>query len=330
MRAVVIERPGGLDQLRLAQVPDPVPSAGEVLIEVAFAGCNWSDVQKRRGVYPDPVSYPAVIGLEVSGRIRAVGHGVRGLAVGDRVAALTGPRMLGGYAERVAVPAAYVMRLPDGVPLDVGAAFPVVALTAYHLLRSAHRVCGGEVVLVHSIGGAVGLLLTQIARAFGATVLGTVGTAGKGDRARAFGADLVIDRSQEDFVSVALAFTRGRGVDLVIDSLGADVLPRSFDALRPYGRVINIGEAAGYPDFPIRPKLYERSTSLAGFELLHAGPGSARWRRGVRYVLGALAGGRLAVPIEGRYPLAEAAEMHRRLETRGVSGKLLLHVAGDS
>ena len=330
MRAVVIERPGGLDQLRLAQVPDPVPSAGEVLIEVAFAGCNWSDVQKRRGVYPDPVSYPAIIGLEISGRIRAVGHGVRGLSVGDRVAALTGPRMLGGYAERVAVPAAYAMRLPDGVPLDVAAAFPVVALTAYHLLRSAHRVRKGEVVLVHSIGGAVGLLLTQIARAFGATVLGTVGTAGKGDRARAFGADLVIDRSREDFVSAALAFTRGRGVDIVIDSLGADVLPRSFDAVRPYGRVINIGEAAGYPDFPIRPKLYERSTSLAGFELLHAGPGSARWRRGVRYVLSALAGGRLAVPIEGRYPLAEAAEMHRRLETRGVSGKLLLHAAGDS
>jgi NADPH2:quinone reductase len=327
MRAVVIERPGGLNQLRLAEVSDPVPAAGEVLIDVAFAGCNWSDVQKRRGVYPDPVSYPAIIGLEVSGRIRAVGAGVRGLAAGDRVAALTGPRMLGGYAERVAVSAAYVMRLPDALPLDVGAAFPVVALTAYHLLRSAHRVRRGEVVLVHSIGGAVGLLLTQIATAFGATVLGTVGAAGKGDRARAFGAALVIDRSREDFVAAALAFTRGRGVDLVVDSLGADVLPRSFDALRPFGRVINIGEAAGYPDFPVRPKLYERSTALAGFELLHAGPGSARWRRGVRYVLSALAAGRLAVPIEGRYPLAEAAEMHRRLEARGVSGKLLLETA---
>ena len=266
-------------------MPDPVPAAGEVLIEVAFAGCNWSDVQKRRGVYPDPVSYPAIIGLEVSGRVRAVGAGVRGLAAGDRVAALTGPRMLGGYAERVAVPAAYVMRLPAALPLDVGAAFPVVALTAYHLLRTAHRVREGEVVLVHSIGGAVGLLLTQIATAFGATVLGTVGAAGKGDRALAYGAALVIDRSREDFVAAALAFTRGRGVDLVIDSLGADVLPRSFDALRPFGRVINIGEAAGYPDFPVRPKLYERSTALAGFELLHAGPGSARWRRGVRYVL---------------------------------------------
>jgi NADPH:quinone reductase len=112
MRAVVVERPGGLEQLRLAEVPDPVPAAGEVLIEVTFAGCNWSDVQKRRGLYPDPVTYPAILGLEVSGLIRAVGSGVRGLAAGDRVAALTGPRMLGGYAEQVAVPAAYVMRLP--------------------------------------------------------------------------------------------------------------------------------------------------------------------------------------------------------------------------
>jgi NADPH2:quinone reductase len=326
MRAVLVERPGGLDALRLAEVPDPVPAAGEVLIEVAFAGCNWSDVQKRRGVYPDPVSYPAIIGLEISGRILAVGAGVRGLASGDRVAALTGPRMLGGYAEQVTVPAAYVMRLPAGLPLDVGAAFPVVALTAYHLLRSAHRVRKGEVVLVHSIGGAVGLLLTQIATAFGATVLGTVGAAGKGDRARAFGAALVIDRSREDFVAAARVFTRGRGVDLVIDSVGADVLPRSFDALRPFGCVINIGEAAGYPDFPVRPKLYERSTALAGFELLHADPGSARWRRGVRYVLSGLVAGRLAVPIEGRYPLAEVAEMHRRLEGRGVSGKLLLEL----
>src|SRR5262245_61161756 len=130
MRAVVVERPGGLDALRLVEAPDPVPAAGEVLIEVAFAGCNWSDVQKRQGVYPDPVSYPAIIGLEVSGLVRAVGAGVRRLAPGDRVAALTGPRMLGGYAERVAVPVPYVMPLPPALALDVGAAFPVVALTA--------------------------------------------------------------------------------------------------------------------------------------------------------------------------------------------------------
>ncbi len=326
MRAVVVAEPGGPDRLELTEVPDPALGAGDVLIDVAYAGCNWSDVQKRQGVYPDPVAYPAVLGLEVSGRVRATGPGVRALAAGDRVAALTGPTMLGGYAERVRVPASYVIALPAEVALETGAAFPVVALTAHHLLHSAYRLRGGETVLVHAIGGAVGLLLTQLAKAAGATVIGTVGAPGKGARPRAYGADLVIDRSREDFVAATLAFTRGRGVDLVIDSLGGEILPRSFDVLRTYGRVINIGEAAGDPDFPIRPKLYERSTALAAFELLHAGPGSARWRRGVRAVVDGLVRGRLEVPIEGVYPLARCAEAHRRLEGRGVSGKLLLDV----
>jgi NADPH:quinone reductase len=328
MRATVTESPGGLDRLDLRKIPAPEPGPDEVAIEVAYAGCNWSDVQRRRGVYPDPVPYPAVIGLEVSGWVAALGARVRGLALGDRVAAITGPRMLGGYAERVVVGEAYVIPIPDALPLDDGAAFPVVALTAYHLLRTAHRLRQGEVVLVHSIGGGVGLLLTQIGKAFGATIIGTVGSAGKGDRALGYGADLVIDRSRADFVDLALRFTRGRGVDLVIDSLGAEILPRSFDALRPFGKVINIGEAAGYPDFPVRPKLYERSTCLAGFELLHAQPGSARWRRGERYVVDAITRGRLQVPIEGRYPMDRCAEMHQRLEGRQVSGKLLLEVRG--
>jgi NADPH:quinone reductase len=328
MRAIVVERPGGLEALALREVLAPAPGPDEVLIEVAYAGCNWSDVQKRQGVYPDPVPYPAIIGLEVSGRVTAVGSAVRNVAVGARVAALTGPRMLGGYAERVAVPAPYVILLPDTLPLDVGAAFPVVTLTAYHLLRTAHRVREGETILVHAIAGGVGLCLTQLAKAFGARVIGTTGSAGKAIRALAFGADRVIDRSREDFVAATMAFTRGRGVDLVIDSLGADVLPRSFDVLRLFGRLINIGEAAGYHDFPVRPKLYERSTSFAGFELLHARPGSPRWRRGVRYVLDALARGRLVMPIEGRYPMMRCADMHRRLEERGVTGKLLLEVGG--
>jgi NADPH:quinone reductase len=328
MRAIVVESPGGPEALALRELPAPLPGPDKVLIEVAYAGCNWSDVQKRRGVYPEPVSYPAIIGLEVSGRVVAVGSTVRDVTVGDRVAALTGPRMLGGYAERVAVPAPYVVPLPDPLSLEAGAAFPVVALTAYHLLRTAHRVREGETILVHAVGGGVGLCLLQLAKAFGARVIGTVGSAAKAARALAFGADRVIDRSREDFVAATLDFTQGRGVDLVIDSLGADVLPRSFDVLRPFGRVINIGEAAGDPDFPVRPKLYERSTSLAGFELLHGRPGSPRWRRGVRYVLDALARGRLVMPIEGRYPMVRCADMHRRLEERGVSGKLLLDVGG--
>ena len=330
MRAIVVERPGGVDRLKLMEVPDPSPQPGDVVIEVVYAGCNWSDIQKRQGVYPDPVEYPVILGLEVSGRVVAKGRGLRSYAVGDRVAAITGLRMLGGYAERIAVSSEYLIALPERIGLDTGAAFPVVALTAYHLLHSAYRLRRGETVLVHSISGAVGLMVTQMAKAAGAKVIGTVGSPGKSARAREFGADLVIAREKEDFVEAALAFTRGKGVDLVIDSLGGDILPRSFDALRTYGHVINIGEAAGYPNFPIRPKLYERSTSLARFEVLHARPGSARWRRGVRYVVDGIVSGHLRVPIEGVYPLERCADMHRRLEERTVSGKLLLAVGGGS
>lgn len=328
MQAIVVEQPGGLESLKLINVPDPVPGPDEVLIRVAYAACNWGDVQKRQGIYPDPIRYPAIIGAEVSGTIAAKGNRVRGLAAGTRVAAITGPMTLGGYAELVAVPASYVIALPAEISLALGAAFPVVALTAYHLLHSATRLRRGETLLVHAIGGAVGLLLTQIAKAKGATVIGTVGSAAKRDLPLGYGADLVIDRSREDFVAAALAFTGGKGIDLAIDSLGADVLPRSFDTLRPYGRVINIGEAAGEPDFPVRQKLYERSTSLAGFELLQAEPGSPRWRRGTRFVLDGLRRGALEVPVAEVFPLAHVAEAHRALESRGVSGKLLLQVGG--
>ncbi len=323
MRAIVVESPGGLETLQLKDVPAPEPGPGEVVVDVAFASCNWSDIQKRLGVYPDPVAYPAILGGEVSGHIVAKGRGVRGLKIGDRVAALTG---LGGFAERAVAPTELVIRLPDEFPLDLGAAFPMVTLTAYHLTRSAYHVRKGEFVLVHAIGGAVGLMLTQMLKGFGAKVIGTVGGPGKGDRARAWGADRIVDRSAEDFVAAAHDFTGGRGIDLVIDSLGADILERSFDTLRAYGHIINIGEAAGYPDFPIRPKLYENSTSLAGFEMLHAKPGSARWRRGVKFVIDGFTSGRLQLPIEGVFPLENCVDLQRRLEQRGVSGKLLLDV----
>ena len=330
MRAIVVESPGGLEKLQLKDVPTPVAGPGEVVIGVAYASCNWSDIQKRQGVYPDAVAYPVILGGEVSGHVVAKGRGVRGFKTGDRVAAMTGPRCIGGFAEQAVMPVEHVIRLPDAFPLDLGAAFPMVALTAYHLTRSAYHVRKGEFVLVHAIGGAVGLMLTQMLKGFGAKVIGTVGGPGKGDRARAYGADRIVDRSAEDFVAAARDFTGGKGIDLVIDSLGADILERSFDTLRAYGHIINFGEAAGYPDFEIRPKLYERSTSLAGFEVLHARPGSARWRRGIKFVVDGLASGRLDLPIAGVFPLERCADLQRRLEQRGVSGKLLLEVSGAS
>ena len=326
MRAVVVEEPGGTEKLVMRDVAVPSVGAGEVEIEVAYAGVNWGDLQKRAGIYPDPVTYPAVIGLEISGRIAAVGRNVRSFTSGDRVAAITGPKMLGGYAERCVVPASYVMKLPAEIGLDAGAALPTASLTAWHLLNTASAPAEGDTILIHAIGGAVGLMLTQFARRKGLDVIGTVGSSAKAALPLSYGARHVIDRSQSDFVAETIRLTGAAGVDLVIDSLGAEFLESSFDCLRPFGRVINIGEAGGYPNFDIRAKLYERSTSLAGFEFLHANPGSPAWERSVADILSAFARREVELPVDAVYPLARAADAHDRLASRQVSGKLLLEV----
>ena len=151
MRAVVVEQPGGLEELKLTRVPGPVPGPGAVQIRIAYAGCNWSDIQKRQGVYPDPVDYPVILGAEVSGIVSATGREVRNRRVGDRVAAIVGPAFAGGFAELCVTDSRYVMPLPSGISLKLGAAFPVVALTAYHLLHSACRLRKGETVLILSL-----------------------------------------------------------------------------------------------------------------------------------------------------------------------------------
>ena len=328
MRALVLPEPGDPDHFELRELETPEPGDDEVRIKVRYAGVNWGDIQKRKGIYPDNIAYPAIIGLEVSGHVDALGAAVRGLRKGQPVAAITGPKMLGGYADHCVVPANYVIGLPDGISLELGAAMPAAAITAWHLLHTAHHLRSGEIVLIHAIGGAVGLMLTQFAVARGAVVIGTVGSAAKIARPLDFGAHHVIARSREDFVAEVMRLTDGRGVDLVIDSLGADILERSFDALRPFGKIINIGEAAGDPHFDIRAKLYQRSTSLSGFEFLHARPGSPAWRRGIKAILNRLKDGSLRMPIEAVIPLQEVARAHRLLESRQVSGKLLLDVSG--
>ncbi len=328
MKAVIIRSPGGLDRLAIEDVPEPEVPAGHVLIDVAWGACNWGDIQKRQGIYPDPVAYPAILGGEISGRVVKRGQGVRGVAIGQQVAAITGRDMLRGFAERVVVAQELLMPIPPTLDLRSAAAYPVVSLTAYHLLNTAAKVRAGDTILIHAIGGGVGLALLQLARHAGATVLGTVSRREKARLPIEFGADRVIARDSEDFVEVAMEVTQGRGVDLVIDSLGADILPRSFDALRRYGRLINIGEAAGEPHFKVRKKLYERSTSFAGFELLHAGPGSREWRAGVRKVVRSIETGRLRIPIAGEFPMQRISEAQSLLETGTVSGKLLIEIGG--
>jgi NADPH2:quinone reductase len=308
--------------MRVVDRPAPVPGAGEVAIDVVYCGCNWADTMVRRNTYPHPVTYPVVPGFEISGHVTAIGAGVGGIKPGDRVAAYLSED--GGYSEKCVVPIGCVIPLPAAIGMDVAAAFPVQAMTAYFLLHTIGRVRPGWTLLIHAIGGGVGLCLTQLAVRAGARVIGTVGTPGKERRALDFGAARVIDRGKDDFVVEALAETAGEGVDLVLDSVGASTLDRSFSALKTFGHAVSYGEAEGKPFPNLWERLVTKSLTLSRFHMGHIAIGSADWKAALAQVLGGIADGWLRIPIEGIYPLAEAAAMHARLESRQVSGKLLL------
>lgn len=324
MRAVVVHSPGGIDALMIEEVPDPMPGHGQVLIETAFAGCNWADTQVRSGIYPHPYDFPVIPGLEVSGTVLGLGADVDHVAVGDRVTAL--PNM-GGYAEKCVADAALVTKLPDTVGLDVGAAFPVQALTAFHMLHTVHDLKQDDVILVHAAGGGVGLLVIQMAVKAGARVIGTVGTEGKEKKALQYGAERILNLKQEDFVAVVNRITRDRGVDLVIDSLGGETLDRSFDAVKVLGHVINIGEAQGKPFDNIRDRVLLTSSSFTRFSISHVMPNALLWQRGMDFVLNALAANWLEIPIVQSIPFDNVRDMHRQIEGRQVAGKLLLAIA---
>jgi len=324
MRAIVITAPGVENNLPIVEVQEPSPGPGQVLIDVAYGGCNFADTMIAKGTYPHPKGYPIVAGLEISGRIAALGPDVRGVAVGDRVAAFS--EEAGGFAERCVVPAERLARIPDAMSLEVAATFPIQALTAWHMLHNVSVTRPGDVILLHAIGGGLGLFATQLAVQAGATVIGTVGTRGKDKRALEYGAALVVYRQDEDFVAAVMAFTRGRGVDKLIDSTGASILDRSFACIRKLGHVVSYGEAEGRPLPNLWERLVARSLTFTRFHLGHVDFGSDKWRQSLDEVVGGIAEGRLTVHIEAVFPFEQAGEMLDRLSSRQVSGKLILAV----
>ena len=326
MKAVIVKEPGGLEQLRVVEVPDPSVGRDEVLIDVAFCGLNWADTMIRVGTYPHPFTYPAIPGLEAAGRIGAIGQDVGNLKIGDRVVGFN--EKGGGYAEKFVVSKDWVILLPAGMPIEVGAAFPVQSLTAYHMLHTVARIDRGDWILVHAIGGGVGLYCTQLAVKAGAHVIGTVGSPGKDTRALEYGAERVVLRTTEDFEAVVLDLTGGNGVDLVIDSLGARTLDRSFNVVHKLGKVISIGEAEGVPYSNIRERLLPRSLTFTRFHIGHVDLTSSVGQQAVRYVMSAILEGWLKVPIAGIYEFTQAADMQARIASRQLSGKLLLRVGG--
>ncbi len=327
MRAVLMNQPGGAgENMLVGEAPEPVAGPGQALVAVAFGGLNFADTMMRRGVYPHPKGYPMVAGIEMSGTVTAIGPGVTEVAVGDRVAAFC--EDAGSFAERCVLPAERLVRIPDSMGFDTAAAFPVQALTAWHLLHTVSKTDRGDTLLVHAVGGGVGLYLTQLAAKAGAVVIGTTGTAGKEKRALEYGAARVINRNDEDFVAATMAFTAGKGVDKIVDSTGGSILDRSFETVRVLGHVVSYGEAEAKPQANLWERLVRKSLTFTRLHIGHIFSTPAAWQEGARQVVDGVASGSIKVPIEGVFPLDRAHDMFARLESRQVAGKLLLRIGG--
>jgi NADPH:quinone reductase len=317
-KAVRVSRTGGPDVLELAEIEVPEPAEGQLLVDVAAAGVNYIDTYQRSGLYP--LSLPFVLGLEGAGRVASVGPGVRDFAPGDRVAWWQSP---GSYAEQVVVPARGVVRVPDGVDDDTAAAIPLQGFTAHYLVSSTYQVKAGDTVLVHAAAGGVGLLLVQLAKAKGATVIGTVSTEEKAQLARDAGADEVVgyDQFDEDVRRI----TDGEGVAVVYDGVGKTTFDRSLASLRTRGMLVLFGASSG-PVPPVAPQRLNSGGSLflTRPTLAHyaADPEEIQWR--ADEVFGAVTSGSLSIRIGHRYPLAEARKAHEDLQGRKTTGKLLL------
>jgi NADPH2:quinone reductase len=325
MRAVLLNPPGGAEEnMIVTEVPDPDPGEHDAIVAVEYAGCNFADTMMRRGIYPHPKGYPLVAGLELAGKVVATGRSVTNVKAGDRVAGFS--EDAGAFAQYCAIPADRLTKLPDAISFDTAAAFFVQALTAWHLLHTVSKTNKGDVVLVHAIGGGVGLYLTQLCVVAGATVIGTIGTAGKEKRPLAYGAAMVVNREQADFVAEVNAFTKGRGVDKIVDSTGGSILDRSFEIIRLLGHVVSYGEAEAKPYANLWERLVRKSLTFTRLHLGHIDCASQAWKDGEAAILKAVSEGTLKVPIEAVFPMDEVHAMYRKLDSRQVSGKLLLKI----
>ena len=322
MRAVTIPSPGGPEVLALAEVPDPVPGPGEVLVEVAAAGVNRADLLQRQGHYPPPPGAPEYPGLECAGRIRALGPGVAGWQPGDEVCALLAG---GGYAELVAVPAGQLLPVPAGMGLTEAAALPEAACTVHSNLARA-GLASGETLLVHGGASGIGTMAIQYATAIGVRVAATAGTPGKLAACRELGAGLAVSYRDEDFVAAVAGFTGGKGADVILDIVGGPYLARNVAALATGGRLVVIatqGGPAGELDLGLLMR--KRASVLASTLRARPLPEKAAIVAAVRGALWPLvAAGQVRPVIDRVVPLAEAPAAHRRLEEGGHIGKIVV------
>ncbi len=323
MRAVIVDSPGGPEQLRVVELADPAFGPDDVLIDVVATAVNRPDLLQRQGHYPPPPGASEVPGLECSGRIAAVGEGVTGWAVGDEVCALLAG---GGYASRVAVPAGCVMPVPEGVGLVEAAALPEATCTVWSNLFMLGRLRLGETVLVHGGASGIGTTAIQLARAFGARVAVTAGSADKLERCAELGAEVLVDYRTEDFVEVVRRATEGRGAEVVLDIIGAKYLSRNIDVLAENGRLVIIGLQGGRrAEIDLDALMRKRAAVIA--TRLRPRPvaeKAAICAAVVEHVWPLVAAGELRPVIDRVLPLEDVAEAHRVVEASEHVGKVVL------
>jgi NADPH2:quinone reductase len=319
-RAIVVRAHGGPEVLREDVQKLVPPGPGQACVAVRAAGVNFIDVYFRSGLYPRPL--PFVAGLEGAGVIETVGPGVTGLAAGDRVAWASAP---GSYAARVLASADALVKIPAGVSDEIAAAAMLQGMTAHYLTHGVRATRPGDVALVHAAAGGTGMLLVQLLKRAGARVIGTCGSAQKEALARAAGCDEVVRYREATFVEAVRNATRGRGADVVYDSVGLTTWEGSLQSLRPRGLLVLFGQSSGpVPPFDLQRLNAGGSLFVTRPSLAHYVATRAELEERAAAVLGAAARGELEVRIARRFPLAEAAEAHRVLESRAASGKLLL------
>jgi NADPH2:quinone reductase len=322
MKAIYVETPGGPENLIYGDIAKPSPGQGQALVKLAAAGVNFIDIYFRTGLYR--ADSPIVLGMEGAGIVEAVGDGVTEVKPGDRVAyAMT----RGSDAEYASVPAWQLVKIPDSVDFVSAAAVMLQGMTAHYLAFSTFPLKRGDTCLVHAAAGGVGLLLTQIAKKIGATVIATAGNPEKLELARGAGADHGIDYTKQDFEQEVKRITGGRGADVVYDGVGAATFLKGLDSLRPRGMMVSFGNASG-PVPPIQPLILSQKGSLfltrptlmnyatTRDEVESRAADLFRW----------LEDGSLKLRVAHRYPLADAAQAQRDLEARKTTGKLVLEI----
>ncbi|CAL9015366.1 hypothetical protein PRUPE_4G038700 [Prunus persica] len=323
MKAVVITTPGGPEVLKLQEVADPELKEDEVLIKVAATALNRADTLQRKGAYPPPPGSSPYLGLECSGTIEAVGEHVSRWQVGDRVCALLSG---GGYAEKVAVPAGQVFPVPPGISLKDAASFPEVACTVWSTVFMMSRLSAGETFLVHGGSSGIGTFAIQIAKYQGVRVFVTAGSEEKLAVCKELGADVCINYKTEDFVARVKEETGGKGVDVILDSIGASYFRRNLDSLNFDGRLFVIGMLGGaVTEIDLRVVLSRRLTIQAAGLRYRSPENKAEIAREVENnVWPAIVAGRVKTVIYKSFPLSEAAEAHRLMESSQHIGKILL------